>query len=192
VKIRPAGRWLVVKRYNIKSCWHRLRRLLRTTRAALSWKNGYRLKMWGLQTPWPLALVEQRFGPLRGRSYLITEYCPFAGCYDYQQQPAQEDPGGDRLIDALARMVAALQTLGLSHGDLKADNLKFDGRSLQLLDLDSLTRWRSTRRLDSATRHDCQRLLRNWADDPVFTEKLQSQLTEQLTGANRLTGFINP
>jgi len=191
VKIRPGGRWLVIKRYNIKSVWHRLRRLLRTTRAARSWQNGYRLTMWGVRTPLPLAMVEQRFGPLRGRSYLVCEYTDMPGCSEYQYHPADDDPNGERLIKALAGTVAALKSLGLSHGDLKADNLKFDGQSLLLLDLDSLVRLRSRRQLHRSTRGDCQRLLRNWVEDTAFADRLKAELDSRDTGFSAHTGFIN-
>lgn len=190
-KVRCGGRWLVVKRYNIKSLGHRLRRLFRPTRAARSWQNGYRLKMWGLKTPLPVALVERRFGPLRGGSYLITEYSELDSCEGYRQPAATGEAHQPALSLALSETVAAMNTLGLSHGDLKADNLKFDGQSIQLLDLDSLSRWRSPRQLERATRNDCDRLLRNWHNDCAFTERLSADLENQLAGSSRQTGFIS-
>ena len=190
-KVRCGGRWLVVKRYNIKSFGHRLRRLFRPTRAARSWQNGYRLKMWRLMTPLPLALVEQRFGPLRGGCYLITEYSELAGCDDYRHEAVTGDARRQSLAGALSKMVTVLNTLGLSHGDLKVDNLKFDGQSIHLLDLDSLTRWRSTWQLERATRSDCERLICNWQDDSAFTEQLKTELEKQLAGSSGQTGFVN-
>ncbi|MEL0082013.1 MAG: lipopolysaccharide kinase InaA family protein, partial [Gammaproteobacteria bacterium] len=192
VKIRPADRWLVIKRYNIKSPWHRLKRLLRVTRAARSWQNGYRLSMWGLATPLPLALVEHRFGPLKGKSYLICEYSSLVDCGEYPQSQPGENGEEQTLIRALGTTVAALKILGVSHGDLKASNLKFNGNFLQLLDLDSVTRWRSKRRLEQAIQRDCQRLLRNWEDAPQFVQQLAHGLEAHLIRPGELTGFINP
>ncbi|MGB5443257.1 MAG: hypothetical protein WBN57_11675, partial [Gammaproteobacteria bacterium] len=65
------GHELVVKRYNIKRFSHRIGRSLRPTRAAVSWKNAHRLEMCAIPTPKPVALVEERFGPLRGRAWYV-------------------------------------------------------------------------------------------------------------------------
>ena len=67
---------LVVKRYNMKSVSHRISRLFRRTRASRSWRYGHLLNSLGIRTPHPIALIEERFGFLRGKAYLITEYSP--------------------------------------------------------------------------------------------------------------------
>ena len=72
--VRIDQRMLVVKRYNIKGPAHRINRAFRATRAAVSWKNAHRLKMYGILTAKPVALVEERLGPLRGRAWYIAEY----------------------------------------------------------------------------------------------------------------------
>ncbi len=188
VKIRPQQRWLVIKRYNIKSPWHRLRRMLRPTRAVCSWQNGYRLAMWGLATPLPLALGELRQGPLRGQAYLISEYSELPSCSDWRAQHLASAESA-QLIAALTAMVAGLQELGLVHGDLKADNLKFDGDQMQLMDLDSLSRYKG-RRLLSAIQADCQRLLKNWQSEPNFSSDLSASLAERLRGHTGNLGAI--
>ncbi len=190
-KICPEERWLVIKRYNIKSLRHRLQRLLRPTRAQRSWQNGYRLLMWGLATPQPLALIEKRVGPLRGRAYLICEYAASPLCLEWYRRNAGTEVDAHRLSKALSATVAQLRVLGLSHGDLKADNLTFDGQLVQLLDLDSLVRPGSASALAKATHQDCQRLLRNWVDEEAFASQLHLDLTNQLTEVGGQTGFIS-
>ena len=66
---------LVVKRYNMKSVSHRISRLFRRSRASRAWSYGHLLNSLGIRTPHPIALIEERFGFLRGKAYLITEYC---------------------------------------------------------------------------------------------------------------------
>jgi hypothetical protein len=69
------GRKLVIKRYNIKGAGHALSRAWRPSRAWHAWIEAHRLRFLGIATPRPLALIEHRLGPLRGRAWLVTEYC---------------------------------------------------------------------------------------------------------------------
>ena len=73
VRLSVDGRPVVVKRYNLKNFAHRLRRFWRPSRAWHSWRNAHRLTLWGVPTPPPVALLECRFGPLRGRAYYLSE-----------------------------------------------------------------------------------------------------------------------
>ena len=184
-KVTLGNRLLVVKRYNIKSWRHRLRLLLRVSRAVRSWQNGYRLRMWGLQTPLPLALVENKRGLISGAAYLICEYSALTDCKVYWQRHQESDLLGR----GLAQMIAGLQVLNLSHGDLKADNIKFNGEKLELLDLDSLRRWNNHSRLLRAIARDVERLCRNWADTPTFMTQLQAEIRLSLGELKQSSGF---
>ncbi|HKO87504.1 MAG TPA: hypothetical protein VJU83_03190, partial [Burkholderiales bacterium] len=79
--IRLDGRQLLVKRYNIKSPWHALKRSIQRTRAAVSWHNAHVLQLCGFATPQPVALLETRRGLLKHVSYFITEYVDAPDCY---------------------------------------------------------------------------------------------------------------
>ena len=69
-----SGKSLVVKRYNIKSTWHGLRRCFRRSRAWISWRNSHRLVFLGIRTAKPVAFLEKRWGPFRSKAYFITEH----------------------------------------------------------------------------------------------------------------------
>jgi hypothetical protein len=73
---RGEGRALLIKRYNLKNLRHALGRLWRPSRAWHSWREAHRLLFFDIPTPRPLALIEERCGPLRRRAWLICEYCP--------------------------------------------------------------------------------------------------------------------
>ncbi|MET0379353.1 MAG: hypothetical protein ABW049_10225, partial [Spongiibacteraceae bacterium] len=62
---------VVIKRYNIKSWRHALSRCWRPTRAAHSWQFAHLLEIAGIRSPQPVALVERRWGWLRGRAYFV-------------------------------------------------------------------------------------------------------------------------
>lgn len=72
VRIDLEGLPVAVKRYNLKNTRHALSRAWRPSRAWQSWIEAQRLSYYGIPTPRPLAVVERRFGPLRGRAYLVT------------------------------------------------------------------------------------------------------------------------
>jgi hypothetical protein len=64
------GEAFVVKRYNIKSWQHAMGRMWRPTRAQRAWQNAHRLRMLGIATFKPIALIERRLGPMRRDAYL--------------------------------------------------------------------------------------------------------------------------
>lgn len=62
----------IVKRYNLKNLRHALSRCWRPSRAWHSWRAGHLLRHLGIATPEPLAVLEERFGFLRRRAFLVT------------------------------------------------------------------------------------------------------------------------
>ncbi|MBK6677639.1 MAG: hypothetical protein IPG52_12760 [Rhodocyclaceae bacterium] len=169
--IEHEGRKLVVKRYNIKGPGHALSRCWRRSRAWHSWLAGHRLRFLGIATPRPLALIERRFGPLRGRAWLIVEHC--AGPSLAERPPAAAQP--KPVVDLFARLAAAR----VSHGDMKATNLLWnDDDRISLIDLDAMRQHRGAASYRRAWRKDRERLLRNWPADPDLTRALAAALRD--------------
>ncbi|MEZ5530394.1 MAG: lipopolysaccharide kinase InaA family protein [Porticoccaceae bacterium] len=157
------GDW-VLKRYNIKNFWHGLSRCWRPSRAWISWKSAHRLELLGIRTPRPVAMCEERFGPLRQRAYLVTEYVGddnlqawLLRC-DGREIPAWLDRQVVQLFDNLWRG-------STSHGDMKATNLLVVDEHLELIDLDALQHHRSRRCFIRQFRKDLQRFMDNWQGD---------------------------
>lgn len=158
------GRKLVIKRYNIKSAGHALSRFWRPTRAWHSWIEGHRLDFLGIATPRPLALIERRFGPLRGRAWLITEHC--AGPDLKSHLTRYEDVGAPAAEStALTTLFHQLKHERLTHGDLKATNLLWENGRLLLIDLDAMRQHQRGATFAKAWRKDRARFLRNWRSD---------------------------
>lgn len=173
-----AGRQLVVKRYNIKNWLHGIGRLWRHSRASVSWSNAHRLRMHGVATAAPLALVESRFGLCRLQAYFLAEFI---------DAPDMETWMRDREIDAdtkrlvagkLARLMYKLRLLQISHGDMKATNIYVDGTEPMLIDLDSMRHHRCRKWFERKHVRDLQRLLRNWADRPHIQRMLIEALQQ--------------
>jgi hypothetical protein len=177
-QVRQGERELVVKRYNVKNLGHWLKRFWRPSRAWHSWVEGNRLHLLGIATPQPLAVLERRWCWLRGRAYLITEYCGgqdiIARFQPYLDKDGDESPPEADLL-ALDCLFAALLRERISHGDFKGSNLLWinqrdEGQGRwSLIDLDAMQQHRSARSFARAYARDRARFLRNWpADSQLF------------------------
>ncbi len=164
---------VVVKRYNLKHWRHALSRAWRPSRASHSWIEGHRLVFLGIPTPRPLALVEERLGPLRGRAYLIAEAQEGASLLEVLHP---DSPPAGKLAASLLALFARLFCQRIVHGDLKATNLLWNGERLALIDLDATTERRSPQRFRQAWQRDRARFLRNWPADSALVTWLDERL----------------
>jgi len=172
-RVDIAGRSLVVKRYNLRGIGHALGRAFRPSRAHHSWREGHRLCFSGIGTPAPLALIEERAGPLRRRAWLVTEFCPGTRLQELLDADA-EPPAA--VAAALLDFIAALQRERISHGDLKATNLLWHNGRIVAIDLDAMVHHRSAEAHTRAWRKDRARLLRNWPPESKLACWLDARL----------------
>ena len=172
-QIRLGERSLVVKRYNLKNCWHALERLWRPSRAWHSWRAGHCLRFLGIPTPEPLALLEERVGPLRRRAFLISAYCPGM---DLSKQLASAEEPQREVAEAIIALFRALCEQRISHGDLKATNLFWHEGRVFMIDLDAMIQHHSASSFLRAWRRDRARLLRNWPVKSVLYQWLETNL----------------
>ena len=166
-------RSVVVKRYNLKNGLHALGRLWRPSRALHSWREGHRLSFLGIATPAPLALIEERVGPLRRRAFLINEYCPGISLQKLLVSDREPEAG---IAQAILSLFQDLQALRISHGDLKASNLLWHENRIVVIDLDALIQHRTDDGHARAWRKDRARLLRNWPVASVLHQWLDKNL----------------
>lgn len=167
------GQSVVVKRYNLKNWRHGLSRAWRPSRAWHSWQEAHRLAFYGIATPKPLAMLEERWGPLRGRAFLVTEFCPGPSLmYCLEAGSVPELP----LAEAITGFFSVLCRLRITHGDLKATNLLWHQGQLLAIDLDAMTQHRSEAAFRRAWRRDRARLLRNWSSGTPLHHWLEGVL----------------
>ncbi len=154
----------VVKRYNIKSLSHRVRRWFKR-RSRIAWRNGHRLAFLGIATARPVALLEERLGWFTGTAYLVMPDC---GDRDLGQALATDPDSFAELAPQVIGLLEGLQAAGLAHGDLKASNFVLHDETLRLIDFDAVTEGDNAR--------DIQRFLRNWEDNPDMRAAWQSAI----------------
>lgn len=170
------GRDLVIKRYNLKSWGHRLKRFWRPTRAWHSWQAGHRLRVLGVNTPRPVAMLEERCGPFRARGYLVVE--AIAGVDLFEVSESSDSGVMDKVVKAVSGLMKVLIRHRISHGDFKATNLLWDN-DLYMIDLDAV-RWHEKQSSWArAHQKDVARLLRNWDQQSQQYQSL-SQALENL------------
>ena len=192
-KASVAGGDVVIKRYNIKNFWHGLNRALRSTRAAKSWANAYRLMISGILTPAPIALVEERWGCLRHRAYFVSAYVEAPDAQQYFAQTVSLQ-AKKTVAQNLAALFYKMYLLRFAHGDCKATNIKIvDGAPL-LIDLDSMNayplHWLATAWFKLQHIKDLKRLMKNWADDAETLTLLKQAFAEKY-GQNGLCAEDN-
>ena len=123
--------------------------------------------------------MERRWCWLRGRAYLITEYCGGQDIIARFHGYLQQSPPESELL-ALDRLFAALLRERISHGDLKGHNLFWDEvrAAWSLIDLDAMQQHRSDRSFARAYARDRARFLRNWPADSQLCQLLDQRLPQ--------------
>ena len=166
---------LVIKRYNMKTMVHALRRAFKETRADHSWQYAHILQNKGINTPDPIAIKEKRFGPFRNKAYFICEYIKGPTALNYFQDPKYDDNDKAKMAKQIIGMLGMLKSSMLSHGDMKATNIIIHGSKPFLLDLDSMVARTSKKRFVRAWAKDMKRFMQNWQNLPE-TAQLFKQL----------------
>jgi tRNA A-37 threonylcarbamoyl transferase component Bud32 len=150
---------VVVKRFNNRSFKHRVTRSVLPSRGWRNWQGGHCLLAARVPVPQPLAFMETRWGPLRGRSFVVLEWLECKSLFDWlgEQQRTSDE------IDAAARQMAQLQRAmaeaRLTHGDLRPLNTVWHQGRLWLLDLDAVRWHRHDSSLNSDVTQDTERFL---------------------------------
>lgn len=168
------GREVVIKRYNIKGIGHWLRRFWRPSRAWVSWRNAHLLGLVGIDTPAPVAMLERRLGPLRGRAYYLCENVAAEELLDL----AGRQPLSETQLNALRQLFAGLRAGHLHHGDLKAKNILIDDSRAWLIDLDALREIDSEQKFSHWHGRDVARFLRNW-QQPALLATMRDLVTKR-------------
>jgi tRNA A-37 threonylcarbamoyl transferase component Bud32 len=151
--------------------------MVRHTRAAVSWKNAHRLAMYGILGARPVALVERRFGPLRGKAWLIMEYVSGDDITRLCKDPRPDHETSSRVVRGVTALLAQLAQCRISHGDMKGTNFIQSPHGIAVIDLDAMREHLSDKGFQRLQQRDLQRFMRNWqqcADiDALFREALQ-------------------
>ncbi|MHC5024530.1 MAG: lipopolysaccharide kinase InaA family protein [Planctomycetota bacterium] len=161
------GRQYVLKRYNLRGRWHTARHLPLRSRAKWCWMNGHRLRAAGLLTPRPLAVFEERCGPLTTRSFLVTEFIEGPTLMDEIRSRRASGPRLERFAEQFGRIWRTLGEHRIGHRDMKATNFIVDrDDQLWMVDLDGMRVHHLATSFARRRAKDRARFLRNWQSLP--------------------------
>lgn len=167
---------LVVKRYNIKGRWHGLMRTLKESRASISWRNAHMLEMFGVATPDPVAFCIRREALLRPVAYFLAERIDGISLVDWVAQHQHEPAQLARVARQAGELLAQLERLQISHGDMKAANFILSEERLFVIDLDAMRRHRFPLMFKRAWRRDMKRFYANWREQPRVLGAMQREI----------------
>ncbi len=170
-RVNVDGRELVIKRYNTKSMFHRLKKMVTRSRARKSWQNAVWLRSAEIGTPRPIAFLEQHRFASKGLAWFVTEPAVGPDLLSVSEKVLILNGVAERLADLLRKM----QLLRFSHGDFKATNLLLEHDELIVIDLDAMRRQLSAPRASRLIGKDTARLRRNWPKGR-FREALDLEL----------------
>lgn len=162
-----ADKNVVIKRYNIKNIGHGFKLSISQSRAAKSWANAHRLNILNIATAKPLLLLEARFGCFRQRTYFLAEYIDAPNIADFFATNSNKKVRAEA-VKNIATLFYKLYLLKISHGDMKATNIKIADNKPVLIDLDSLLQHRFRSFALKAHARDLCRFMRNWQDTPAL------------------------
>jgi tRNA A-37 threonylcarbamoyl transferase component Bud32 len=168
--ISVGERSYVLKRYNRKAWWIRLRHALSASRACRSWSNGWVLNLCHIPTARPVAFAEEGGFP-RGMSYLLMEAIDGELLPDYVEQHAENAERMKALVEKVGRIWDLLGQIRAVHGDLKATNWMVDeAGQVFLFDLDSFCCGLTQAAFRRGRNKDMRRFLKNWAAYPSIAD----------------------
>ena len=169
IRVCLDGRDLVIKRYNVKSLWHRLRRACRHTRAWNAWRIAKKMELFGVKTAKPIGILENRLGALRGVSYFVSEYSGDYHAGEYFKQHANNESATLAMVEKIAKLIKNVARIDLTHGDLKITNILVNQAAEPvLIDLDGTEEHYSATLANFHWRRELQRFMRNFDDlEPV-------------------------
>jgi len=151
----------VVKRYNIKTFFHFLRRRVKPSRAKYSWRNAHLLQFYGINTATPIAWIQCKKWGFNYQSFFISEHLDGPHALDYISSLA--DPKQKELAFAKMRdLLQSLHDLGFTHRDAKGTNIIFVKDEPYFIDLDTLSISRIKNVLGNRFKKDWHRFERNW------------------------------
>lgn len=161
---------LVIKRYNMKTIVHALRRAFKKSRADHSWYYAHLLKKKKINTPYPVGMKEKRFGPFRNKAYLICEYMEGPTALNFFKSPQHTFQEKSIIAKQIIEIFNVLKSSMITHGDMKATNIIIHDNKPFLIDLDSMKAHKIKKRFIRAWNKDIKRFMKNWEDLPEIDQ----------------------
>ena len=117
------GQILCVKRFQCNGYKYLAKNLFRKTRAMKSWIAANAFMVRGVETPLPLAIVENKTGMLCAESFFITRWLPEVSELNDYIGSLEQGKNKNAFIKAFALTIRVLHEKKILHADLKSNNI---------------------------------------------------------------------
>lgn len=172
----------VIKRSNTKGLLHAVRRAFQTSRALHNWRNANTLKKCQILSVTPIAMVEERYGILKGRSYFICDYIHAKDALHFFACGAKPSPHWHEVSQNICEMIKKLERNQLSHRDLNLSNILIKDKQPVLIDLDAMRQYRMPFWAKRAAKKERKRFMENWQEAPNVDRFVESLFLKNLYG----------
>ncbi len=159
---------VVVKRFNTRGLLHALGHAVLPSRASRNWQGGRALRQAGVPVPRPLAFLERRRGPFRGRSFAVMTREPGEPLFGWLNAPERQAEEVAAVARELKDYQRRMAQAGLTHGDFRPMNMLHDGQRVTLVDLDAVRQHRDPVKLQRSRHRDTHRFLEEAALWPAW------------------------
>ena len=150
----------VVKHYHATGIKARTRQKLGLSRASISWRQGWLWALLGIPTPRPVMLAEFSRGAKAGSSVIVF---PRLAGRPLSELMEKERPRAECLAGSVRQWLAHFQWAGISHGDMKAQNiLASETGVVSFIDLDGAAHSFVPGIINARNRKDRERFEKNW------------------------------
>ncbi len=162
-----------VKRYNFKNPFRAIKILLLGSRGLNAWYYHVLCDELGIPVPKPIAFVEQCFGPLHGKAYIVSEFVEGTQG-DQQVRNAKE---WEKITPLLIDLFTTLHAAMLIHGDFQLANFIFTDEQFYVCDFDDMYEFNGSE-LDYINAHlDEIKHLARYTDKGSATQKMLQGLS---------------
>lgn len=131
----------VIKRYNIKNFWHGIKLWFRKSRAMTSWLNAHYLQKHNIPSVTPVAVIENRFGILRGKAYFVYLFLDAESCNDYFVHRNEVTSRCEIVLKKIVTILHQLKAAHLYQRDCQHNNMLLVGDEVKLIDLDHMKKY---------------------------------------------------
>jgi len=181
VRLRLAGRDVMIKRYNYKGLAHSLGRTIQGSRARYNWVWSQSLMWLGIPSPRPFAFVEMRWGPLVWKSYSLCEYVDARSLRQVLEQGHCGEDELTQVAEKVRRLLSLMAERKVTHGDLKMENILLRDDAAIVVDLDQVRIHRFSFTYQRRRRQDLATLRRYTREFPQFDAILARMIAERST-----------
>lgn len=150
----------VVKHYHATGIKARTKQTLKLSRGSISWRQGWLWALLGIPTPRPVMLAEFSRGEKAGSSVIVF---PRLAGRALSELMEEERPRAESLAEGVRQWLLRFQWAGISHGDMKAQNILVNEKNtVSFIDLDGAGFSSLPVIIEARSRKDRQRFERNW------------------------------